>query len=76
MRESSLGVDVDAHHGRDTGHPLEYSFNFDDGKPETTGANPNAHHDYSRPGTYTVRVEVKDPLWGTHSSLEQKVTVR
>ncbi|HVZ86014.1 MAG TPA: NADH-quinone oxidoreductase subunit L [Polyangia bacterium] len=69
-------VDVDAHRGRDGAQSLEYSFNFDDGKPEVTSAAPNAHHDYSRPGTYTIHVDVKDPRWGTRSSIEQKVTVR
>jgi NADH-quinone oxidoreductase subunit L len=69
-------VDVDAHRGRDTGRALEYNFNFDDGQPEVTGAAASAHHDYSRPGTYTIHVDVKDPRWGTRSSIEQKVTVR
>ena len=70
-------VEVDARRGGKTGsRPLEYSFDFDgDGKPEVEGDAPSARHDYPSPGTYTVRVRVKDPRWGTSSSLEQKVEV-
>jgi NADH-quinone oxidoreductase subunit L len=74
---NGTAVDVDARRGgRDTAHPLEYSFDFnDDGRAEVTGTQPSAHHDYGRPGTYTLRVEIKDPRWGTHTSLEQQVQV-
>jgi PKD domain len=69
-------VDVDARDGKTGSHPLEYSFDFDgDGKPEVEGAAPSARHDYPRPGTYTVRVRVKDTRWGTSNALEQKVEV-
>src|SRR5450432_4162289 len=75
---SGLSVDVDARRGsKPASRVQEYSFDFDDdGKPEVTGAAPAAHHAYPRAGTYTVRVQVKDPNWGTRTSLKQKVEVR
>jgi NADH-quinone oxidoreductase subunit L len=74
---NGTAVDVDARRaGRSSERPLEYSFDFnDDGRPEVTGTEPSAHHDYGRPGTYTIRVEVKDPRWGTHASLKRQVQV-
>jgi len=75
---SGLSVDVDARRGsKPASRVQDYSFDFDDdGKPEVTGAAPAAHHAYTRAGTYTVRVRVKDPNWGTSTSLKQKVEVR
>jgi NADH-quinone oxidoreductase subunit L len=75
---SGMAVDVDARSGaRATPHPLEYSFDFgDDQKAAAPGAATSARHVYARPGRYTVRVEVKDPRWGTSSSVDQKVEVR
>ncbi len=75
---NGLTVDVDAHRGSIAANRvLDYSFDFDDdGKPEVTGVASGAHHVYPQPGTYTVRVKVKDPSWGTSSTLTQKVEVR
>jgi NADH-quinone oxidoreductase subunit L len=75
---NGLNVDVDARRtGRAASRPVEYAFDFDDdGKPEASGASPEGHHHYGRPGTYTIRVEIKDPRWGTHKTLKQKVEVR
>ncbi len=75
---SGMGVDVDARRGNRAGpEALEYSFDFDDGgKPEASGAGPTAHHTYTRPGSYTIRVDVKDTHWQTSTSVKQKVTVR
>jgi len=75
---SGMGVDVDARRGnKPTPEALEYSYDFDDGgKPELSGAGPTAHHTYARPGSYTIRVDVKDTHWKTSSSVKQKVTVR
>jgi NADH-quinone oxidoreductase subunit L len=71
-------VEVDARRsGRPPAQPLEYAFDFDgDGKPEVTGASPEARHVYDRPGKYTIKVSVKDPRWGTTRSREEKVEVR
>jgi NADH-quinone oxidoreductase subunit L len=72
-----MAVDVDARRGAKTGsEALEYSYDFDDGKPEAAGGGPTAHHNYARPGDYTIRVDVKDKHWNTSSSVKQKVTVR
>jgi len=75
---SGLAVDVDAHRSsKPADRELDYSFEFDDdGKPAPPGTAPVAHHVYAKPGTYTVRVEVTDPNWGTSSTLKQKVEVR
>ncbi len=75
---AGTSVDVDARRGnRPSERSLEYSFDFnDDGRPEVTGNAPTAHHDYGRPGTYTIRVDVRDPRWGTHSSMKQQVEVK
>ncbi|HVV50790.1 MAG TPA: NADH-quinone oxidoreductase subunit L [Polyangia bacterium] len=75
---SGMQVDVDARRGGKTSErPLEYSFDFDDGaKVEAPGLGPTAHHTYSHPGTYTIRVDVKDPRWGTSAAVKQKVEVR
>jgi len=74
---SGTSVEVDARRGnKPSERPLEYSFDFnDDGRFETKGDAPTAHHDYGRPGTYTIRVDVADPRWGTHSSIKQQVEV-
>jgi hypothetical protein len=74
---SGMAVDVDARRGgKAAQHPLEYSFDFgDDRKPAAPGPAPAAHHSYARPGEYTIRVDVKDPSWGTSTSVKQKVTV-
>jgi hypothetical protein len=74
---NGMAVDVDARRGAKTGsEALEYSYDFDDGKPEAAGGGPTAHHNYARPGDYTIRVDVKDKHWNTSSSVKQKVTVR
>ena len=75
---SGMGVDVDARRNNKTSsEALEYSYDFDDGgKPEAPVTAPTAHHNYARPGSYTIRVDVKDTHWNTSSSVKQKVTVR
>jgi hypothetical protein len=75
---AGLGVDVDARRaGKPSTRTLEYSFDFDDdGKAEVTGPNATAHHEYRRPGRYTIKVTVRDPRWGTSDSLKKKVEVK
>jgi NADH-quinone oxidoreductase subunit L len=75
---NGLGVEVDARRaGKPSARPLEYAFDFeDDGKPEVKGAAATAHHDYPKPGTYTLRVTVRDARWGTTDSLKKKVEVK
>ncbi len=74
---NGMTVDVDARRGNKAAtEPLEYSYDFDDGKSQAPGAGPIAHHTYARPGEYTIRVDVKDKNWHTSSVVKQKVTVR
>ncbi len=44
--------------------------------PRRRARPPTRSHAYPRPGQYTIRVDVKDPRWGTKDSLKQKVEVR
>jgi hypothetical protein len=64
---SGLDVEVDARRGaKASQQPLEYEFDFDDdGKPEVTGPSSQAHHTYARPGSYKLRITVRNPAWGT-----------
>jgi NADH-quinone oxidoreductase subunit L len=75
---TGLSVEVDARRGsKPPNRPLDYTFDFDDdGKPDLTGSEPTAQHAYPHAGTFTVRVRVSDPSWGTSSTLKQKVEVR
>jgi NADH-quinone oxidoreductase subunit L len=74
---SGLQVDVDARRGsKAQSRPLEYSYDFDDGAKAEGSIGPTARHTYTHPGTYTIRVDVKDPRWGTSAAVKQKVEVR
>jgi NADH-quinone oxidoreductase subunit L len=74
---NGLSVEIDARPGaRASQLPLEYEFDFDnDGKPEVTGTAPTAHHTYARPGSYKVRVTVRNPAWATKRSQVQRIEV-
>jgi NADH-quinone oxidoreductase subunit L len=75
---NGMAVVVDAHRdGKAQQQTLDYTFDFgDETKPAAPGITPSAHHTYARPGAYTIRVDVKDPRWGTSGSVKQKVEVR
>jgi NADH-quinone oxidoreductase subunit L len=74
---SGLQVDVDARRGaKPQSRPLEYDYDFDDGASAGEPGGPTARHTYAHPGTYTIRVHVKDPRWGTSAAVKQKVEVR
>jgi NADH-quinone oxidoreductase subunit L len=75
---NGLDVDVDVRRGtKASPQPLEYSFDFDDdGKPEVTGTASSAHHTYARPGSYKLRVTVKNLAWGTTTSEEKRIEVQ
>jgi NADH-quinone oxidoreductase subunit L len=77
ITKSGLDVDVDARHGaKASQQPLEYEFDFDDdGKPDVTGTSSEAHHTYARPGTYKLRITVRNPAWGTKNTEEQRIEV-
>lgn len=51
---------------------VEYRFNFGDNSPDVVGSSPSATHRYLLPGSYTVRVTVRDAAGRTDS---QTVTV-
>jgi parallel beta-helix repeat protein len=74
-----LDVTADASGSTDddpTSPIASYSFDFGDGSP-VVGPQPEAtaHHTYVSPGTYTIRVTVRDTL-GLSSTRTQDVTVR
>jgi hypothetical protein len=73
---NGMTVTADARRG---GHmpprDLQYVFDFDDGKLPVQQASPELSHTYSQPGTYKVKVQVKDPRWGTSDSVSKNVTV-
>jgi NADH-quinone oxidoreductase subunit L len=72
-----MNVEVDAHRaGRPTARELDYAFDFDDGKLEVKSKTPEAHHAYSQPGKYVIRVTVTDPRWGTTNHIKHKVEIR
>jgi PKD repeat protein len=68
---------VDARRGlRGPTRALEYAFDFGDGRPIVKGAGAEQRHDYDRPGTYTIRVTVRDQRWDTEDTFKEKVEVR
>jgi NADH-quinone oxidoreductase subunit L len=71
-------VDVDARHGgKASQQPLEYEFDFDDdGKPEITGTTSSAHHTYARPGSYKLKVTVRNRAWGTKNEETYRIEVQ
>ena len=70
-------VDVDARRGsRTPTRPLEYTFDFGDGRPHVKGMSPETRHEYDRPGSYTIHVTVRDPRWGTEDGFKHKVEVK
>jgi NADH-quinone oxidoreductase subunit L len=77
VTKTGLDVTVDARHGGKTAQqPLEYEFDFDDdGKPEVTGTSSQAHYTYARPGSYKLRITVKNPAWGRKSSETTQIEV-
>jgi len=74
---NGLAVEVDARRG---GHapaqPLEYAFDYGDGSPEETGASAQGRHSYDRPGTYTIKIRVKDPRWNTSDDESKTVELK
>jgi hypothetical protein len=67
---------VDARRGnKQPTRPLEYAFDFGDGRPVVKGPNAEQRHDYDRAGNFTIRVTVKDPRWGTEDDFKEKVEV-
>jgi NADH-quinone oxidoreductase subunit L len=77
VTQTGRSVEVDARRGKTPSvRPLEYAFDFGDGRPVVKGAGAEQRHDYDKPGTYTIEVTVKDPRWGTEDGFKEKVEVR
>jgi NADH-quinone oxidoreductase subunit L len=77
IAKTGLDVEVDARRGaKASQQPLEYEFDFDDdGKPEVMGTSAQAHHTYARPGSYKLRITVRNPAWGTKRTEVQRIEV-
>jgi len=77
VTQTGRAVEVDAHRGnKQSTRPLEYAFDFGDGRPIVKGTAAEQRHDYDRAGNYTIHVTVRDPRWGTENDLKEKVEVR
>jgi NADH-quinone oxidoreductase subunit L len=77
VTQTGRAVEIDARRGnRAPTRSLEYAYDFGDGRPAVKGASPAQRHDYDRPGSYTIRVTISDPLWGTEDGFKEKVEVR
>jgi hypothetical protein len=69
-------VDADASRGA-AGQNLLYGFDFDgDGLFDRQGRNAKERFVYEGSGRYTIKVVIKDPRWGTVTSLQKRVTIR
>jgi PKD repeat protein len=53
---------------------VEYRFNFGDTSPEVVGTSPQTTHRFTSPGTYTVRLTIRDSA-GRTATTTQLVTV-
>ena len=77
ITQTGRSVEVDAHRGKTPStRDLEYLFDFGDGRPLVKGKGAEQRHDYDRPGSYTIRVTVKDLAWGTEDGFKEKVEVQ
>jgi NADH-quinone oxidoreductase subunit L len=77
VTQTGRAVEIDARRaGRAPTRPLEYAFDFGDGRPVVKGTTAEQRHEYDRPGSYTIRVTVKDPRWGTEDDFEESVEVQ
>ena len=76
VTQTGRAVEIDARRGnRAPTRPLEYAFDFGDGRPVVKGASPEQRHDYDRAGSYTIHVTISDPRWGTEDGFKEKVEV-
>jgi NADH-quinone oxidoreductase subunit L len=78
VTQTGRAVEVDARRSKTTPstRPLEYVFDFGDGRPVVKGGSGEQRHDYDKPGTYTIQVTVTDPRWGTEDGFKEKVEVK
>ena len=77
VTQTGRAVEIDAHRGKTAPmRPLEYVFDFGDGRPVVKGPSAEQRHDYDKAGSYTIHVKVTDPRWGTEDSFKEKVEVQ
>ena len=78
VTQTGRGVEIDARRAsaRASTRPLEYVFDFGDGRPVVKGTTGEQRHDYDRPGSYTIRVTIKDPRWDTEDDFKESVEVK
>jgi NADH-quinone oxidoreductase subunit L len=78
VMQSGRAVEVDARRSgsKNQTRPLEYAFDFGDGRPVIKNPNGEQRHEYDKPGNYTIRVTVRDPRWGTEDGFKEKVEVQ
>ena len=78
VTQTGRGVEIDARRAsaRASTRPLEYVFDFGDGRPVVKGTAAEQRHDYDRPGSYTIRVTIKDTRWGTEDDFKESVEVK
>jgi NADH-quinone oxidoreductase subunit L len=72
----AVAVDARRGSGKTQTRPLEYAFDFGDGRPVVKGSAGEQHHDYDRAGSYTIHVTVRDTSWGTEDGFKEKVEVQ
>ena len=76
LKVDGTAVDADASEGASS-QDLLYGFDFDgDGAFDRQGRSPTARFVYEGSGNYTISVVIKNPRWGTVTSLQKKVTIR
>jgi NADH-quinone oxidoreductase subunit L len=78
VMQSGRAVEVDARRGSGKAQtrPLDYVFDFGDGRPVVKSPTGEQRHEYDKPGSYTIRVTVRDPRWGTEDGFKEKVEVQ
>jgi len=77
ITQTGRAVEVDARRSKTAPtRDLDYLFDFGDGRPLVKAKAGEQHHDYDRPGTYTIHVTVSDPRWGTEDGFKEKVEVQ
>ena len=78
VMQSGRAVEVDARRGagKVQTRTLEYEFDFGDGRPVVKSPTGEQRHEYGKPGSYTIRVTVRDASWGTEDGLKEDVEVK
>jgi NADH-quinone oxidoreductase subunit L len=78
VMQSGRAVEIDARRGggKAQTRQLDCEFDFGDGRPVVKNPNGEQRHEYDKPGSYTIRVTVRDPRWGTEDGFKEKVEVQ